>query len=100
VLLCAIGLLVPTVFGQTQPHLNRPVRGGMPGLPILTGVELTTNGLRLTWEGPPGFSRIESRRGVSGAWRPVGPASLYLRAAPTTGLTRIAFFRVVGPAPN
>jgi|DewCreStandDraft_4_1066084.scaffolds.fasta_scaffold00013_194 hypothetical protein len=100
VLLCAIGLLVPTVFGQTQPHLNRPVRGGMPGLPILTGVELTTNGLRLTWEGPPGYYRIEYRTDLNGAWRPLGPATHYLRAATITGLTSNAFFRVVGPAPQ
>ena len=97
-LLCVC--LGSTVSAQNQPHLNRLVRGGMPGLPILTGIELTTNGLRLTWEGPPGYYRIEYRTNLQGSWRPLGPATNHLRTATITAITSNAFFRVVGPAPQ
>lgn len=100
VLLYAAVLLVPAGFAQTPPHLNQLVRGGMPGLPILTGIELTTNGLRLTWEGPPGYYRIEYRAELNGVWRSLGAATNHLRAATITGLTSNAFFRVSGPAPR
>ncbi|NGO38632.1 hypothetical protein G4L39_04350 [Limisphaera ngatamarikiensis] len=95
------GVLAGCVTASAQaPHLNRLVRGGMPGLPVLTGIEFTTNGLRLTWEGPPGYYRVEYRTNLTAPWRPLTPATNHLRVTTVAAPAQAAFFRVAGPAPS
>lgn len=87
--------------GSAQgPYLTRPVRGGMPGLPVLTGIELSTNGVRLTWEGPSGYYQVEYRTNLNGLWRVLAPATNHLRVASLPVAAGQAFFRVVGPRPQ
>ena len=39
---------------QSVPHLAILQPGGMPGSPVMTGVGRVTNGVSVTWDGPPG----------------------------------------------
>lgn len=96
VLLLMAGLSAPA----QAPHLNRPVRGGMPGLPLLTGIEMTTNGLRLTWEGPPGYYRVEYRTHLNGPWKALTLPTNHQRTATVPAPAGPAFFRVSGPRPQ
>jgi len=84
---------------QEVQHLTITQPGGMPGLPVVTGITKTTNGVRVTWDGPSGYYRVLERLGLaSPAWEQVSGPSLNRRAdiaTPHNG----AFFRVVGPEP-
>ncbi|MGA4643357.1 multiheme c-type cytochrome [Limisphaera sp. 4302-co] len=95
----ALAALATSLHAQA-PHLNRPVRGGMPGLPILTGIEWVTNGLRLTWEGPPGYYRVEYRTALDAPWQPLTPATNFGRITTVPAPAQAAFFRIAGPAPH
>jgi hypothetical protein len=44
-------------FGQVQ-HLGITQPGGMPGMPVVTGIERLTNGVKVTWDGPAALSVI------------------------------------------
>jgi len=72
----------------------------MPGLPVMTGVTHLTNGVSVTWEGPPGSYQLFQKQSLKDAsWQAVGSASL-LRQATIAALSSNAFFRVSGPAPQ
>jgi hypothetical protein len=72
----------------------------MPGLPVMTGVTRLTNGVSVSWDGPPGSYQLFQKQSLKDAsWQAVGSASL-LRQATITALSSNAFFRVSGPAPQ
>jgi hypothetical protein len=88
------------VNAQSVPHLAIIQPGGMPGLPVMTGVARVTNGVSVTWDGPPGAYQLFQKRSLKDAsWQAVGAASL-LRQATITSLNSNAFFRVSGPTPQ
>ncbi|HMP84568.1 MAG TPA: multiheme c-type cytochrome [Verrucomicrobiota bacterium] len=94
-------LLLPAISSLSQEvqHLSIPVTGGMPGMPIMTGIERTTNGLKVMWDGPPGYYRLLQKMGLNeGNWQVVGSPTLE-RQATITQLHSNAFFRVSGPTP-
>jgi len=47
-------ILIASAVGQEVQHLSIPQQGGMPGRPVVTGIERVTNGVKITWDGPPG----------------------------------------------
>lgn len=97
----SLGLAVADVRAQGVQHLSIPQPGGMPGRAVVTGIERTTNGVRVTWDGPAGYYQLQQKPGLSsGSWQAVGKATNLVRHATITTLTSNAFFRVAGPAPR
>jgi hypothetical protein len=87
------------VNAQSVQHLTITQPGGMPGLPVMTGVTRLTNGVSVTWDGPSGYYQLFQTPALEGlSWQAVGAASL-LRQAAVTPLSSNAFFRVSGPSP-
>jgi hypothetical protein len=86
-------------IGQEVQHLSITQAGGMPGMPIITGLSKTTNGLEVKWDGPSGYYQLFRKWGLAGNWEPVGGANLN-RKATITEIHSNAFFRVAGPEPQ
>lgn len=88
------------VMAQNAPHLTTTHPGGFPGTPVMTGIESTTNGVRLTWDGPAGYYQLYQKLGLSSeAWQKFGSPNFNRSTnipAPHAG----AFFKVAGPAPR
>jgi hypothetical protein len=86
--------------GQDVPHLSITLPGGMPGWPVLTGITPVTNGVNVTWDGPPGYYQLfETRSLHDPVWLAVGKDTNLARTATVPGLSSNAFFRVSGPSP-
>ena len=72
----------------------------MPGLPVVTGIERTTNGVSVTWDGPAGYYQLLQKLALKDAhWQTVGAPNLTRKAAVSI-IHSNAFFRVSGPAPR
>ena len=100
--LAAAGFLLggPFVNAQNVQHLTITQPGGMPGLPVLTGITRVTNGIMLTWDGPSGYYQVfERSNSFYGSWMALGKATNLLRFAVVPQIYSNAFFRVSGPAP-
>jgi hypothetical protein len=86
---------------QGVQHLTVTEPGGMPGMPVLTGIELATNGLTLSWNGPSGYYQVWHKTILSESkWLQVGGPTNLVRTTTITALKSNEFFRVSGPAPN
>jgi hypothetical protein len=85
---------------QSVPHLSITQPGGMPGLPVMTGIQPATNGAVVTWDGPPGYYQLYQRAGLKGTnWTPIGTLnSSRTTSVPTSSSN--GFFRVLGPPPH
>lgn len=85
---------------QDVQHLPIPLPGGMPGLPVMTGVEKVTNGVQLSWFGPSGYYQLYQKLGLTDpSWRTVGGLTLSNRAFVATAHPN-PLYRVTGPAPQ
>ena len=88
------------VKAQSAQHQVIIQPGGIPGLPVMTGVARVTNGVSVTWDGPSGYYQLLQKQSLRDAsWQAAGTASL-LRQATITSLSSNAFFRVSGPTPQ
>jgi hypothetical protein len=86
---------------QPVQHLSVPQPGGLPGLPVMQGIQKLTNGVQVTWDGPSGYYQLYQRSNkLSGTWVPLGKNTNLVRNAVVTKLYSNAFFRVSGPAPK
>jgi len=98
------GLLAAACFAanaQNVQHLGHPEPGGMPGLPVVTGVARTTNGVSITWDGPPGrYQLFQKQEIMDSKWEAVGKATNLVRHATVKTTSRSAIFRVSGPSPQ
>jgi hypothetical protein len=103
VLLAASFSLAPTEPGRTQSvqHLSITLPGGMPGMPVMTGITAGTNGLTLTWDGPAGYYQLfQMPMGATNAWQALGkPTNLVRRTTIPLGYSNV-MFHVAGPGPN
>ena len=74
------------VRAQAVDHLTVTQPGGMPGLPVITGIESGSNGVTIKWDGPPGYYRVYRKQDMAnGSWQQVGsPAAA--RSATITAL--------------
>jgi hypothetical protein len=85
---------------QSVQHLSITQRGGMPGLPVITGVTPGTNSVTVSWDGPAGYYQLFQKKGIQGSWQAVGGATNLVRRATITTIYSNAFFQVKGPAPH
>ncbi len=91
----------PRAGAQGVERLRTIQPGGMPGRPVVTGIERATNGMKVTWDGPAGYYQLFQKPGLDGSnWQAVGKATNLVRHATITSLTSNAFFRVAGPTPR
>src|SRR6188508_507697 len=100
-LLAAAGFCMVQVIcqGQINPHLSVTQPGGMPGVPVMTGIERSSNGMVLTWDGPSGYYQLfQKSRLEDTAWQAVGSRTNFSRTATVAGVGEQAYFRVSGPA--
>lgn len=89
-----------SVEGQGVPHLTVIVPGGFPGMPVMTGVQRTTNGAVVVWDGPSGYYQVWHRTNLlKSTWVTFGKATNLIRTATVTPLYTNDFFRVSGPPP-
>lgn len=101
VMLAIAACLSPNTASTAQqvPHLNITQRGGMPGVPVLTGITAGTNGPTITWEGPAGYYQIFEKQNVTApAWQAVGGPTNLNRIATVPGGSTAAFFQIEGPS--
>lgn len=95
---CFVALVC--AHAQQVPHLTVTRPGGYPGWPVMGDMQHTTNGVVVTWDGPPGYYQLYQTAGVTNkAWHKVGNPSL-TRTATITTLSSNAFFKVLGPSPR
>ncbi len=101
-ILAAAGFFLGGSFANAQnvQHLTITQPGGMPGLPVMTGIERVTNGVNVDWDGPPGYYQVyQKSNSLLAPWVALGKATNLVRYAVITKLYSNAFFRVSGPAP-
>jgi hypothetical protein len=98
------GLLAAASFSagaQNAQHLSITQPGGMPGLPVVTGIAPATNGVSITWDGPSGYYQLfQSQSLAHPKWLAVGKDTNLLRQATVATTASNAFFRVSGPSPH
>ena len=98
--LIAFVLVATLARAEEVQHLSITVPGGMPGLPVMTGIQRTTNGAKLTWDGPSGYYQLYQNLGLTNpTWQKFGGPNLN-RTTNVTTLHSNAFFRVLGPSPQ
>jgi len=101
----ALAGLLATVGGlsaaaQGVQHLTVTEPGGLPGSPVLTGIQLATNGVAVAWDGPSGSYQIWHKTNLSeSTWLKVGGPTNLVRTATIPVSNSNDFFRVSGPAP-
>jgi len=97
----AICFLTLSLMAQPVQHLTITQPGGMPGLPIMTGIERVTNGMHLAWAGPSGYYQVYQKSNrLTAPWMTLGRATNLIWNATITTLYSNAFFRVSGPPPQ
>jgi hypothetical protein len=100
-LLAAVGLPLAAVCSHAQvQHLSITQPGGMPGLPVVTGIHVTNNAVTVTWEGPSGYYQLFEKSSLNGTWQALGKATNLTRTATVAEVASNAFFKVSGPAPQ
>src|SRR5579872_2055908 len=93
--------LIAGARGQNVQHLSVPQPGGMPGLPVLTGISRASNGITITWDGPSGYYQLfEKNRLTDVRWQAIGKATNLARTATVADAGGDAFFSVSGPSPH
>lgn len=86
---------------QDAPHLSITQPGGMPGMPVLTGITRLTNGVNVTWDGPSGYYQLFQKLNLKdSAWQALGTPYNLSRSYTVTSLSSNAFLRVSGPSPH
>jgi hypothetical protein len=87
------------VAEQVQ-HLSITQPGGMPGWPVMTGIQRTNDITKLTWDGPSGYYQLYYKTNLASAiWLKFGSPNLN-RTTNVISLHSNIFFRVSGPAPQ
>jgi len=102
-ILATVGLLLAGLSGRAQgvQHLSIILPGGMPGIPVITGIQKATNGVMLTWDGPSGYYQVLHKIHLTdSSWLAVGGNTNLNRTAIVTALHSNDFFRVSGPSPQ
>jgi hypothetical protein len=84
---------------QGVQHLTVTQPGGFPGSPVMTGIQRTTNGVQILWDGPSGYYQVyQKSNSLNAKWVALGKATNFVRNATITKLYSNAFFRVSGPS--
>jgi len=87
-----IALMAGFPASAQKVHLSRTVPGGMPGeTNFITAITLLTNGVQVTWDGPPGYYRLyESPSTNDPAWRALTRHNDWLRTATVPAVNHAA----------
>src|SRR5690242_8894096 len=94
-ILAGLGMSGLPLAAQPVQHLTITEPGGMPGLPVMTGISRTTNGVQLTWDGPSGYYQVfQKSNSLNASWAALGKATNLARTTTITKLYSNAFFRV------
>ena len=98
----AVALLNPWLIrAQDIQHLTLAQPGGMPGLPIITGIFPGSNSVTVTWDGPQGYYQLFQKLSLTDAvWKAVGKATNLVRTATVTPASSSAIFKISGPSPQ
>lgn len=97
----AIFFTAASLMAQQVVHLSITQPGGMPGLPVMTGIKRVTNGVQVTWDGPSGYYQVYQKSNrLTAPWVALGKATNLVRYAVITKLYSNAFYRVSGPSPQ
>jgi len=97
----AIFFTAASLMAQQVVHLSITQPGGMPGLPVMTGIQRVTNGVQVTWDGPSGYYQVYQKSNrLTAPWVALGKATNLVRYAVITKLYSNAFYRVSGPSPQ
>lgn len=97
----AILFITFSLGAQPVQHLTITQPGGMPGLPVMMGIQRVTNGMYLSWDGPSGFYQFYQKSNrLTAPWVTLGRATNLIRNFTVTTLYSNAFFRVSGPPPQ
>lgn len=102
-MLAAAGFFLGGLFGQAQgvQHLSIIQPGGMPGIPVMTGIQQVTNGVNVTWYGPSGYYGLLHKTNLlTSGWVAIGGVTNLSGTATVTTLYGNDFFRVNGPSPQ
>lgn len=91
---------VAATSAQTVQHLGIVQLGGMPGRPVMTGIQPGSNSVTLTWDGPSGYYQVFKKAGPNALWQPVGPRTNLVRRATVLNTSASALFKILGPAPQ
>ena len=101
ILTAGILFTASSLMAQPVQHLGKAQPGGMPGSPVMEGIERLTNGVQVTWDGPSGYYQLYQKcNSLTAPWVALGKATNLVRNAVITTLYSNAFFRVSGPAPK
>src|SRR5262245_24134363 len=80
-----------------QLSITQP--GGMPGWPVITGIQRSNDSTKITWDGPSGYYQLCYKTNLaSSTWLKFGSPNLN-RTTNVTTLHSNIFFRVAGPSP-
>lgn len=97
---CTLGLLVARPGLAQVQHLAITQPGGMPGAPLITGIQRATNRVTVTWDGPSGYYQLFQKVGLNGKWQAVGPRTNLVRTATVSTTAANTFYKIKGPAPQ
>lgn len=103
ILRLAVAIFLAAKFfatAQSVQHLTITQPGGLPGGPVLTGIEAITNGIRLTWDGPSGYYQV-LRKSLNGStWQAFGGRTNLVRFETIKGPLTNSIFTILGPSPK
>ena len=86
-------------MAEEVQHLSITQPGGMPGWPVVTGIQRSNNTTKITWDGPSGYYQLYYKTNLaSSTWLKFGSPNLN-RTTNVTTLHSNIFFRVAGPSP-
>jgi hypothetical protein len=91
---------------QEVTHLRRAQPGGMPGLPVITGITRGTNDVTVTWDAPSGDFQLLQKLGLADSqWHPIGKGSHQAASSLRTATvpkasSSAALFKISGPSPQ
>ncbi|HEX5221487.1 MAG TPA: ammonia-forming cytochrome c nitrite reductase subunit c552 [Verrucomicrobiae bacterium] len=86
-------------LAEEVQHLSITQPGGMPGWPVITGIQRSNNTTKITWDGPSGYYQLYYKTNLaSSTWLKLGSPNLN-RTTNITSLHSNLFFRVAGPSP-
>ncbi|MFO1487670.1 MAG: multiheme c-type cytochrome [Verrucomicrobiota bacterium] len=85
---------------QSVQHLSITQPGGFPGAPVMTGIQIVTNGVKLTWDGPAGYYQVYKKGLTDSKWVAVGGRTNLVRYLTINGPLTNSVFKVLGPTPQ
>ncbi len=95
----AAGLYV-SAHAQTVNHVTVPQPGGMPVVPVITDIQISSNKATVSWENFCGPYRLLQKKSLrDSTWQVVAGPQLSNSATVATTVSN-AFFRVSAPAPQ